>query len=189
MTPAQGASGPVVPAAKKKKKPVLGIVFLVLFVGGLVALAVFYRNLFGSKVGGSCSVESDCVRGAMCIGKKCYRSCETDADCKDGWQCGGTTVSETPGGNAANGFKLKSVNICFSPESMAPVKEKQRAEALEAKKRDVDLRVIVLLTTTPPQLTPAQFDAAWAAIPAADKESKSVDELARAVLAATHRSN
>ncbi len=181
------SSAPQAPPVAKKKTSVAGIVFLVLFLGALIGLAVKFRSIFGSEAGGACTDESDCKPDAVCISKKCYQACKTDADCKDGWSCGSTTVSKTPGGNAAKGFKIDDVNICFSPEKMAPVKEKQRLAALEEKKQDVSRQVIVLLTTKPPQLSAAEFDAAWSAISEADRGSQSVNELASRIVAAQKR--
>jgi hypothetical protein len=37
---------------------------------GLIALAIFVRDLFGSDVGGACDSENDCKRGRLCISKK-----------------------------------------------------------------------------------------------------------------------
>jgi len=70
---------------------------------------------------------------------------------------------------------------------MAPAKEKERLAALEEKKQDVSRRVIVLLTTKPPQLTSAEFDAAWSAIPEAERSSQSVNDLASRIVAAQKR--
>ena len=181
------STAPLPPPAAKKKTGVLGIVFLVLFIGGLIGLAVKFRAIFGSEVGGECTDDNGCKPDAVCISKKCYQACKTDADCKDGWSCGKTTVSKTPSGNAAKGFKLDDVNICFSPEKMAPAKEKQRLADLEAKKQDVSRRVIVLLTTKPPQLSAAEFDAAWNAIPEAERSSLSVNDLAARIVATQKR--
>jgi hypothetical protein len=132
----QGA--PPLPAAanpppSKKKIGAGGIVFLVFFLGGLISLLVFFRHIFGSDVGGSCTDDSGCKPDAVCISKKCYRSCKTDGDCGAGFACGSTTVSKSPGGNPAKGYEIDDINICFPEEKMAGVREKQRQE--EEKKR------------------------------------------------------
>jgi hypothetical protein len=44
-------------------------------------------------------------------------------------------------------------------------------------------QTIVLLVVTPPQLTDPEFDAAWAKIPAAERESSTVGALAQRVVA------
>ncbi len=113
MTTPAPAPAPAAGPSQKPKSSVFAWIFLVAFVGGLIALAVFYRDLFGSEVGGSCSSETDCKRGGVCISKKCYQGCETDGDCGAGKHCGSTEVSVTPGGNAAKGFKFDKVKICF----------------------------------------------------------------------------
>lgn len=177
-----GEGGTSVTQATKKRSLLVGVVGLIALIAGILGLAYGGRVIFGSDAGGSCESLTGCKPGMKCIGKKCYRACDTDADCKDGWRCGSTTVSITPGGNASKGYKLESMNICFSPEKMAPVDERERKAALTKKKQDVVRAVIVRLTTTPPQLTSAEFDAAWETIPEADRSSKSTDELAKQVI-------
>lgn len=184
-------------APEQKKTSPLAWAGIAVFMAGLLGLLFGFRHIFGSEAGGACSSgsDSDCKPDHTCIGKKCYRECETDADCTGGWRCGGTTVSESPDGNAAKGFKLKSVNICFSPEKMAAVDEKERLEAdkkkaqdaaraLDKKKFDTSMKVIVLLTTKAPQLSTEEFEAAWNEIPEADRKSKSVDQLAQRIVKA-----
>ncbi|NUO53972.1 MAG: hypothetical protein HOV80_34435 [Polyangiaceae bacterium] len=184
-------------AQQPKKSSPLAWAGLALFMAGLIGLAVGFRHIFGSEAGGACSSgsESDCKPDHICISKKCYRECKTDADCTGGWRCGGTTVSESPDGNAAKGFKFKDVNVCFSPEKMAAVDEKERREAdkkkaedavraLDKKKFDTSLKVIVLLTTKGPQLSTDEFEAAWNEIPEAERKSKSVEQLAQQIVKA-----
>jgi hypothetical protein len=75
------------------------------------------------------------------------------------------------------------VKICFSPEAMAPQLAREQKKAIEDKKRDVRLQVIVALTTKPPQLTDPEFESAWAQIPEPEKASGAVNALAGRVIA------
>jgi hypothetical protein len=123
-SPAAPEPSPARATSSKKKPGIVAWIGLGLFMAGLIMLLVEFRALFGSDVGGKCDDESGCKPNAVCISKRCFRSCKTDGDCVDGWRCGNTTVSETPGGNASKGFAFKDLKICFSPEKLAPQKQK-----------------------------------------------------------------
>ncbi len=161
----------------KRKTSIAAWIGLALFMGGLIALAVFFRDLFGSDVGGACEEENDCKRGRICISKKCYRECKVDADCGAGWSCGSTEVSITPGGNAAKGFELSSVNVCFTDEQMAPVRAREMAKKKES------VRGWVASTMLSRKLSPAEFDAAWERIPEEERRTAKETDLATKVMA------
>jgi hypothetical protein len=180
--------------AKQKKSLVVGSITLVVLIGVIIGAVHGGRTLWGSDVGGKCDEDFDCKPGSICISRRCRRSCKVDADCQSGWMCRGTEVSITKGGDARNGFKLDTVNICFSPEAMAPQLARERMEkaaederALERRIRDkrfqVQLAAITKLTLKPPLLTDAEFDGAWAKIPAPEQATASVDALADRVIA------
>jgi hypothetical protein len=165
------------PTTAKKKTSIAAWIGLILFMGGLIALAVFFRDLFGSDVGGPCTAENDCKRGRICISKKCYRECKVDADCGAGWACGSTDVSISPDGNPAKGFELSSVNVCFTEEQMAPA----RARAMAKKKESV--RGWVTQTMVSRKLSAAEFDAAWEQIPEEERRTAKDTDLATRVMA------
>lgn len=178
MTAPAPVGAQAAPAQPKKKSPLGGILFLVAFVGGLIALAFFYRDLFGSEVGGACTAESDCKRDGICISKKCYRKCKEDADCGKGNACGSTEVSVTPGGNAAKGFSFEHVNVCFTEEQMAPA----RAKTEQKKKQTVRGLVDAAFGMRPDKMPAATFDAAWQKIPEEERRKGDNTDLANRVM-------
>jgi hypothetical protein len=155
---------------------------LAVVVGVILGAVYGGRTLWGSAEGESCSENFSCKPGHVCISRKCRMSCKADADCQAGWSCRPTSVSITKGGDARKGFKLDKMNICFSPQAMAPVLERERVQDLVKKRHDVRLQVIVQTVTTG-QLTDAQFDAAWARIPEAELAATPVNALAAKVIA------
>jgi hypothetical protein len=168
--------------AGNKKNAVVAVITLVVLIGVIFGAVYGGRMLWGSAVGEKCDDNFSCTPHSICISHRCRRSCSADADCQPGWSCRPTSVSITQGGDARKGFELSSVKICFSPESMAQVLGRERQVDIEAKKRDVRLEVIVKMTTTPPQLTDAEFEAAWARIVDEEKAAASVNALADRVL-------
>src|SRR5947209_7187285 len=101
--------------ASRKRGLITGGIVLAVVIGVVLGGTYGGRALLGSDVGEKCDEDFGCKPHNICISKRCRRSCDVDADCQPDWSCRGTEVSETPGGNAAKGYKLKSINICFSP--------------------------------------------------------------------------
>ena len=163
----------------QKKQNLVALITLVIVIGLIVGGVYGGRMLWGSDVGGKCDEDFSCKPGNMCISKRCRQKCKADGDCQAGWMCRPTEVTVSGNGE----FKFDSVKICFSPEAMRPVLEREHEKAMAEKRADVRRQTIVLLVVTPPQLTDGEFDGAWARIPAAERESSTVGALAQRVVA------
>ena len=164
---------------KKKRDLILGALALPVLIAVILGAAYGGRTLWGSPVGEKCEEDFGCTPHSICISQRCRRSCAADSECQPGWVCRGTEVSKT----TRKRMELTTVNICFSPESMAPVRARELQANIEKKRSEVRLQVIVKMTTTPPQLTDAEFDAAWRTIPEQEQASAGVDALAGRVIA------
>ncbi len=168
-----------------KKKSVRSIITVTGVLAALTALVVGGvqggRQLWASSTGGQCNEDLGCQPNHVCISKRCRHACGADADCQTGWTCRPTKVSVTRGKT----FSLDAVNICFSPEAMAPALAREHANEVEAakteKKKDVRRQVIVEAMMKE-QLTDDEFERGWSAIPRAEQEAATVNALAARVV-------
>lgn len=188
----------------KRKQLIVGLGLLVTIVGGgLLAL-----HFLKAKVGEKCDATSDCRGGLVCLNRRCKQECSSDADCATGWSCRGVAgvVLKTTEGGVLSNRKIESarVKICYSPEAMAPLlakeaRDKQQAvdrnAAIQAeldyslKKSSVYTEVIVLALKPTASGAPgrsvskAEFDAAWDALPEADRRKLAAKDLAARIVA------
>jgi hypothetical protein len=175
------------------RNAVVGLVTLVAVIGAVLGGVFLYRRSAGSEIGGKCTENFDCKPGGICIGKRCRQGCKADEDCPGGWSCRNTDVWVS----GRDTFKADTRRICFSPEQMAPARAREAAEKAEADRHQSELDLIlkrqrvfnsILMKTLPLpgkpslQVSNADFDVAWSAIPQGDKLAQSDDALADAIL-------